>query len=68
MLEGPRLWNLAPKILAEHRHSRVFEDQAELVDHILIGDTLLDWLESLDSHIDGSPRSPQTRAPAATPR
>jgi hypothetical protein len=36
-----RLWNLAPRIAAEHRFSRIFEGQPELIDHILISHALL---------------------------
>ena len=47
--DGQRLWNLAPQIPAEHRYSRVFEGQRELIDHILISHALLSRLQSVDT-------------------
>ena len=63
-----RLWNLAPKIPAEHRYSRVFEGQPELIDHILISHALLDRLESVDSHVDGPLHHKRPRRPPRRPR
>ena len=50
-----RLWNLAPKIPAEHRYSRIYEGQGELIDHILISHALLDRLVSVDVDVSGLP-------------
>jgi endonuclease/exonuclease/phosphatase family metal-dependent hydrolase len=48
-----RLWNLAQQIPAEHRFSRIFEGQGELIDHILISHALLDRLVAVDADITG---------------
>lgn len=50
-----RLWNLAPEIPQEHRFSRIFEGQGELIDHILISHSLLADLESVDADVSGLP-------------
>jgi len=49
--DGWRLWTLAPKIPVEHRFSRIFEGQQELIDHILISHSLLGTLVSVDSDV-----------------
>ena len=43
------MWNLAPRIPAEHRFFRIFEGQPELIDHILISHALLGELVSVDA-------------------
>ena len=48
-----RLWTLAPRIPAEHRFSRIFEGQPELIDHILISHALLAKLTSVDADVTG---------------
>src|SRR6478735_4083372 len=48
-----RLWNLAPRIPVEHRFSRIFEGQPELIDHILISHALLADLVSVDADVTG---------------
>lgn len=50
-----RLWSLAPKIPAEHRFSRIYEGQGELIDHVLISHALLDRLVSVDVDVSGLP-------------
>jgi endonuclease/exonuclease/phosphatase family metal-dependent hydrolase len=47
--DAQRLWNLAPQIPPEHRYSRIFEGQRELIDHILISHALLTSLQSVDT-------------------
>jgi len=47
-----RLWNVAPLIPEEHRFSRVFEGEGELIDHILISHRLLDHLHSATAITD----------------
>jgi hypothetical protein len=47
------LWNLAPRIPVEHRFSRIFEGQPELIDHILISQALLGELVSVDADVSG---------------
>ena len=47
--DAERLWNLAPQIPPEHRYSRIFEGQRELIDHILISHALLTSLQSVDT-------------------
>ncbi len=39
--DAARLWNLAPRIPAEERYSRVYRGRGELIDHILASQTLL---------------------------
>jgi endonuclease/exonuclease/phosphatase family metal-dependent hydrolase len=39
--DASRLWNLAPRIPAEERYSRVYHGRGELIDHILATQTLL---------------------------
>lgn len=68
--DGSRLWNLAPRIPAEHRFSRIFQGQGELIDHILISHALLARLVSVDADVTGLPSigvNPNTRrdAPAS---
>ena len=46
-----RLWTVAPKLPAEHRFSRIFEGQQELIDHILISHALLGALASVDADV-----------------
>ena len=48
-----RLWNLAPRIPLEHRFSRIFQGQGELIDHILISHALLGDLVSVNSDVSG---------------
>jgi len=50
-----RLWTLAPKLPAEHRFSRIFEGQQELIDHILISHALLGALASVDADVAKPP-------------
>ena len=50
--DASRLWNLAPQIPADHRYSRIFEGQRELIDHILISHALLNRLQSVDAHVN----------------
>ena len=45
------MWTLAPKLPAEHRFSRIFEGQQELIDHILISHALLGALASVDADV-----------------
>lgn len=47
--DAQRLWNLAPQIPLEHRYTRIFEGQRELIDHILISHALLTSLQSVDT-------------------
>jgi hypothetical protein len=61
-----RLRNLAPRIRAEHRFSRIFEGQPELIDHILISHALLAELVSADADVSGLPASGPTRTFAVT--
>jgi endonuclease/exonuclease/phosphatase family metal-dependent hydrolase len=42
--DGARLWNLAPLIPADKRHSRTYNGRPELIDHILVSHALLDRL------------------------
>jgi len=53
--DGSRLWNLAPLIPADHRFSRIFEGQRELIDHILISHALLGRVTSVDADVTGLP-------------
>lgn len=39
--DAARLWNLADKIPAEERFSRIFEGQRELIDHIMVSHALI---------------------------
>ena len=39
--DATRLWNLADKIPADERFSRIFEGQRELIDHILVSHALI---------------------------
>jgi endonuclease/exonuclease/phosphatase family metal-dependent hydrolase len=39
--DASRLWNLAPRIPAEERFSRIYRGRGELIDHILASQTLL---------------------------
>jgi predicted extracellular nuclease len=47
------LWNLTPRIPVEHRFSRIFEGQPELIDHILVSHALLSKLSSVDADVSG---------------
>ena len=51
--DGWRLWNLAPRIPAEHRFSRIFDGERELIDHLLISHALLARLTSVDVDVSG---------------
>jgi hypothetical protein len=51
--DGWRLWTLAPEIAVEHRFSRIFQGQHELIDHILIGHALLGRLTFVDADVCG---------------
>jgi hypothetical protein len=52
--DATRLWNLAPHPRRAPLQPSL-EGQPELIDHILIIHTLLDRLQSVDSHTDGLP-------------
>lgn len=39
--DGARLWNLAPLIPPEQRHSRTYHGRLELIDHILVSHALV---------------------------
>jgi endonuclease/exonuclease/phosphatase family metal-dependent hydrolase len=47
--DGSRLWNLAPRIPAERRFSRIFRGRPELLDHILVSQALVQRVESVDT-------------------
>jgi endonuclease/exonuclease/phosphatase family metal-dependent hydrolase len=47
--DGSRLWNLAPLIPEERRFSRVFRGRGELIDHLLVSDTLVRRVEQVDT-------------------
>ncbi|GCD92673.1 endonuclease [Embleya hyalina] len=51
--DAARLWNLGLKIPVEHRVSRVFEGQGELIDHLLVSHQLLQRLEEVFTGADG---------------
>jgi len=51
--DGWRLWNLAPRIPAEHRFSRIFDGERELIDHLLISHALPARLTSVDVDVSG---------------
>lgn len=42
--DGARLWNLAPLIPEDKRHSRTYQGRPELIDHILVSHALLSTL------------------------
>ncbi|WP_211658946.1 endonuclease/exonuclease/phosphatase family protein [Phytoactinopolyspora halophila] len=44
-----RLWNLAPLLPADQQYSRVYRGRGELIDHILVNQTLLDRIEQVRS-------------------
>jgi hypothetical protein len=63
-----RLWNLAPQIPEDHRYSRIFEGQRELIDHMLISHALINRLQSVDTQVNQVASigvNPQARANAA---
>ena len=39
--DGQRLWNLAPRIPAEQRFSRIYRGRKELIDHIFVSQALV---------------------------
>lgn len=64
--DGARLWNLAPRIPAEQRFTRVYRGRRELIDHILVSRALLDAAQEVRtvsgesrilSRADGPPRA-----------
>ena len=44
-----RLWNLAPRIPAERRFSRIYRGRRELVDHILVSHCLVRAVTEVDT-------------------
>ncbi|MGW4336659.1 endonuclease/exonuclease/phosphatase family protein [Rhodococcus koreensis] len=40
--DAQRLWNLAPRIPAEQRYSRIYHGRRELIDHIFVSHALVD--------------------------
>ena len=47
-----RLWNLAPRIAADRRFSRIFRGRRELIDHILVSRALLERVQEADALTD----------------
>jgi endonuclease/exonuclease/phosphatase family metal-dependent hydrolase len=50
--DATRLWNLAPLIPEDERHSRVYHGRGELIDHILVSRAVLGRVESVRSVVD----------------
>ncbi|MER7752266.1 endonuclease/exonuclease/phosphatase family protein [Kitasatospora sp. NPDC097643] len=66
--DAERLWNLAPKILEQGGFSRVFEGQHELIDHIMISNSLLAKFQkvttvgnSLPNVLESRPTAPHNK-------
>ncbi len=51
------LWNLAPLIPTERRHSRIYRGRRELIDHLLVSRALLENIVSVDSLVSPSGES-----------
>lgn len=47
--DARRLWNLAPRIPADRRFTRVFSGRPELIDHILVSQALVTRVDSVDT-------------------
>jgi predicted extracellular nuclease len=59
-----RLWNLAPRITAERRYSRIHNGRPELIDHILVSRALLKRTPDVHAGFDDLPSvtgDPRTR-------
>lgn len=54
--DGARLWNLAPRIPADQRHSRTYNSRPELIDHILVSHAVVNKIETV-STLDVGARS-----------
>jgi endonuclease/exonuclease/phosphatase family metal-dependent hydrolase len=50
-----RLWNVAPRIPAGRRFSRVYRGSGELIDHLLVSRALLERIGAADSAVDVQP-------------
>lgn len=59
-----RLWNLAPRIPAGRRFSRIFRGRKELIDHILVSRALLERVQEADALTD-RPLPTVTEEPSA---
>jgi len=56
--DGQRLWNLAPRIPAEQRFSRIYRGRKELIDHIFVSQALVGQIAPRPRH----PRRRRTHA------
>lgn len=52
--DAHRLWNVAPRIPAERRFSRVYRGRGELIDHLLVSRALLERIQGADSAVDAA--------------
>ena len=50
--DAARLWNLADRIPAERRFSRIYRGRPELIDHVLVSHALLDRVEDVDALVE----------------
>lgn len=71
--DGARLWNLAPRIPAEERFSRVYQGRRELIDHLLVSQALLARVVDVHVHhpqalasVTDSPASRRDAPPPTT--
>jgi predicted extracellular nuclease len=63
--DAQRLWNLADRIPAEQRYSRIYRGRRELIDHILVSHTLVDLVDDGAVSTGGSPPPSITDNPTA---
>ncbi|MGW7273399.1 endonuclease/exonuclease/phosphatase family protein [Streptomyces sp. NPDC054864] len=52
--DAQRLWNVAPRIPAEQRFSRIHAGRRELIDHVLVSRGLLDLVTAAGTGVPGS--------------
>ena len=55
--DGTRLWNLAGRIPAEERYSRIYRGQRELIDHLLVSHLVSHHVNDGDVHTGPAPES-----------
>jgi endonuclease/exonuclease/phosphatase family metal-dependent hydrolase len=56
--DAQRLWNLAPRIPAEQRFSRIYRGRKELIDHIFVSHNLVAKIDDGDVHTDAAGPTP----------
>jgi endonuclease/exonuclease/phosphatase family metal-dependent hydrolase len=61
-----RLWNLAPRIPAGERFSRVFQGRGELIDHLLVSHALLDRAQDVHTLRPLNATGPHDELPSIT--